>query len=267
MKDIYIVVASVINSSDLVCKHLAPWLLAHLDVAPDGDLPPAQDLRELWVALGAEPELVEVLAEELRLSWKDGRLLVASPCNDDGNLYGRVASALLALWRFKLSTASRWITVGVSCRSLVVALLTGFDSLVQHIRADPTASDFHIHGYARLGNTGKEFLAMAAIVPYVPDAYLTELIRDSRVPMQLEYLRECLLEEMAFWGALADTVLASVASVCGWSSQQLRGRVLRAGHVAIALITARTFWEAEKMPWSIATGDVDRNLDHLEASL
>jgi hypothetical protein len=43
MKDIYIVVASVINSSDLVCKHLAPWLLAHLEVAPNGDLPPAQD--------------------------------------------------------------------------------------------------------------------------------------------------------------------------------------------------------------------------------
>ena len=107
---------------------------------------------------------------------------------------------------------------------------------------------------------------MVALVSYVPDAYFTELTKDSRAPMQLEYLRECLLEERTLLGALADTVWASVASVCGWSSQQLRGRVLRAGHVAIAFITARTLWEAEKMPWSIATGDVGRNLDHLEAS-
>jgi hypothetical protein len=91
-------------------------------------------------------------------------------------------------------------------------------------------------------------------------------MKDSRVPMQLEYLRECLLEEMTFLGALADAVLASVARVYGWSSQQLRGRVLRAGHVAIAFITARTVWEAEKMPWPNATGDVGRSLDHLEAS-
>ena len=49
--------------------------------------------------------------------------------------------------------------VGVDC---IIALLTGFESLVERIRAEPKSSNYHIGGFERLGEQGRRFLASAA---------------------------------------------------------------------------------------------------------
>ena len=88
----------------------------------------------------------------------------------------------MGLWEFKQFTFSRLATVGTSCRAVAVALLSGFDSLVATVRADPRASDFYIHGYSKLTQLAKHFVVCAALVSYPSEAFMLELASDSRVP-------------------------------------------------------------------------------------
>jgi len=57
MEDVYIVVASVRNSYGLIHSYLGKYLDACLAFVPDGECPMAEDLQELWTALGLEPVL------------------------------------------------------------------------------------------------------------------------------------------------------------------------------------------------------------------
>ena len=52
---------------------------------------------------------------------------------------GALLSARMIAWQFKKWTESRWLTVGTSSRTMVVALLTGIDSMVEYLGRDHTA--------------------------------------------------------------------------------------------------------------------------------
>ena len=47
-----------------------------------------------------------------------------------------LSSVLAALWRFRQFTESRWLTVGTSCRTMVIAVLSGLDSFWKHLKED-----------------------------------------------------------------------------------------------------------------------------------
>jgi len=198
MKDVYIIISSVMNSYDLVHGHLAAWLNEHMHFVPADALPHSDQLFSLWTALGVEPELADVLSSDLRLRWEGGRLDVAEVCSAGDNVFGNVAEALFGLWKFKTFSTSRWVSVGTSCRSFVAALLTGFDSLVRRIRADPKASDFFLHGYSEMREAARQFMATAGLVSYVPEGFLLDLMGDSRVCMRVEALRDALREDISF---------------------------------------------------------------------
>eukprot|EP00974_Lingulodinium_polyedra_P048550 4662391-Lingulodinium_polyedra.AAC.1 len=57
---------------------------------------------------------------------------------------------MLAVFRFKKFTNSRWCTVRDSCRSLVAALALGLSGLVKMARANPKTSEYYIHGFSQL---------------------------------------------------------------------------------------------------------------------
>lgn len=52
------------------------------------------------------------------------------------DLIESIATTLLAVWRFRKFTESRWLTVGTSCRTLVAAVILGFDDLFREIQQD-----------------------------------------------------------------------------------------------------------------------------------
>ena len=263
MEDIYIVVASVRNSYDLVYSRLGKWLDAHLVFVPDEGCPSADELQDLWTVLGLEPDLVEALCS-LRLHWAGGKLNVAASCTSNEGLVEDLSAVLLGIWKFRQFTTSRWVTVGCSCRSLLGALLTGFDSLVELIRADPNASDFHINGYGRLGPRGKRFVAMAALVSYVPEACLLQLLEDDRLPLQLGHLKATMVEELQFLANIKPRIWQALGDACGMAPLVLRSEVLMAGHIAFAFVHKRALSEAGKLPWSLGVGDIRQNLAELK---
>eukprot|EP00971_Amphidinium_carterae_P312717 6215304-Amphidinium_carterae.1 len=57
-----------------------------------------------------------------------------------------LSDCLLSLWRFPSYCGSRWCTQGSACRCLVQGLLTGFDSLVRHMRQSGKLSDYDANG-------------------------------------------------------------------------------------------------------------------------
>jgi hypothetical protein len=263
MKGLYIVVESVRNSYGQLLSYLGNWLVRSLQFVPDENLPPIEDRTILWTALGLDPTLVEVLACQLRLQWKGGRLQVSANCLNLPDVMETLSSALLGVWHFKKFSDSRWVTVGCSCRTLVASFLTGLESLVAFIREAPASSDFHISGFARLCPDMKKFCAAASLASYVTDAFLSEMMDDPRLPMRLAFLKQCVLEEQQWLDGLPSQVWEPIAEVVGCAAPELRADTIAAGHISVAFLHARVFSEAEKHPWSLACGDIPANLEEL----
>ena len=86
-------------------QYLGNWVVRSLQFVPDENLPPVEDRTILWTALGLDPTLVEVLACQLRLQWKGGRLQVAASCLNLPDVMETVSSALLGVWHFQRDSA------------------------------------------------------------------------------------------------------------------------------------------------------------------
>ena len=81
--------------------------------------------RKLWTCLGLEMETVDVLASTLQLQYHGGRPWVSEQLQGALDLDDRVTTVLLSAWHVVTFSDSRWLTIGTSSRSLVIALLTG----------------------------------------------------------------------------------------------------------------------------------------------
>ena len=151
LKDVHIVIESLRNSYDLLVVHLGNWIITSLSFE-DWDF---QHQRELWTLLGLEPDRVDEFVA-LQLRFHGGRLKVAASYRDSPNLLESISTCLLHAWRFRKFTTSRWITVGDSCKTMVIALLTGVESLVRAVRRHPKTSDYYIHGFGRINEDIKK---------------------------------------------------------------------------------------------------------------
>eukprot|EP00974_Lingulodinium_polyedra_P054694 5261044-Lingulodinium_polyedra.AAC.1 len=99
-----------------------------------------------------------MLASELELEFQEGRILITEEKRDDPNLISTIQTTLQAAWKFQKFTESRWLTVGASARSLVVALLTGVMDLVEQIEEDPHAMLWYLGGFKRLVPSRRQFM-------------------------------------------------------------------------------------------------------------
>ena len=258
IKDVHIVVESLRNSYDLLVDHLGKWIIASLSFE-DWEFP---HQRELWTALGLEPARVDEFVD-LQLRFHEGRLKVAASRQDDPNLLESVSTCLLHAWRFRKFTTSRWITAGDTCKSMVLALLTGIESLVRMVRRNPKTSDYYIHGFGRLSEEMKTFMALTAMCSYVSDSFLVAMLEDDRVPVRLAALEEGLMEELEYVANLPMGVYSVVAEACGCSMGTLRSECIAAATISAGFITYKVLRVAHELPWSLCVGDVAKNLDEL----
>ena len=183
LTDVHIVIESLRNSYDLLVVHLGNWIITSLSFE-DWDF---QHQRELWTLLGLEPDRVDEFVA-LQLRFHGGRLKVDASYRDSPNLLESISTCLLHAWRFRKFTTSRWITVGDSCKTMVIALLTGVESLVRAVRRHPNTSDYYIHGFGRVNEDVKKLMALAAISSYISDGFLLSMLEDDRAPMKLASL-------------------------------------------------------------------------------
>ena len=266
-KSVYLVIESLRNAFDLLAMILPSWMASKLAPKEEHELHPEEQLHAVYTALGLDPELVELLACELRLCWRNGELQVKSSALQEQDGPGKVYHAVMSVWKFDTFSTSRWVSVGSSCRSLTAALMLGLDSVVACIRSNPKNSDYYIGGYARLGAEARRFVVIAALASYVPDALLRELMEDSRVPLRMEHLKSSIAQEMSFLSQLGIHVWEALAPVTQSAPQSLRSEVLQAAQTSSAFVEHRVFSAASRLPWKLCTGDIDQNLQELMASI
>ena len=154
--------------------------------------------RFLWQSLDVEHETVDVLAETLQLQYEDGQIQVTQDVSGMPGWVDTITFVLLSAWKFVRFTDSRFLSVGISARTTIAALLLGIDSLVAMIKEDPIASKFYLNGFARLmaEPDRRVFLAQAAFTSRVTDGVLGELLEDARVGIRHDELLLLMCEDM-----------------------------------------------------------------------
>ena len=89
--------------------------------------------------MGIVADLLGVVATVWRLVWANGHMLVSDTFANEEDIYQDIASTMLSLLSLHPFTESRWLTIGRSCRSLVIGLLFGLEDLVQYVLGMPGA--------------------------------------------------------------------------------------------------------------------------------
>lgn len=105
---------------------------------------------------------------------------------------------------------------------------------------------------------------MAALVSYVPEPCMLQLLQDNRLPMHLSHLKSTMVEELQFLSNIRPKVWQALGSACGMAPKALRSEVLTAGHISLAFMEMRAFSEAGKLPWTLGVGDIEQNLAQLK---
>ena len=187
MEAAHLAVESLRKSYDQILVHVGRWVAEHVDFVPARGMEDMCRHRVLWDTLGVEPEIAEAIAFTLQLHWcpVGERLYVCEACQENGaDAVGLITATLLRAWKIVQFSQSRWLTIGVSARTVVVGLLTGLDSLVQHILDTPHESSPFLGGFPRFLPACKRFMVMASVVSRVVDSVLVIIMEDGRVAKQ-----------------------------------------------------------------------------------
>ena len=180
-----------------------------------------------------------------------------------------MSSALVGVWICKPFSDSRWVTMGSSSRTIVAGLLSGLHAMVAFVRQNPVTSDWHIGGPKRLTPPLLKFCVIVSMASYVSDAALSALLEDPRLLRTASDVSDAIDEELHWletresplWDRLAST-LGDHEDATGF---RIRSLCISAGHVSAAFIHHRFLAEVDQLPWRLAIGDQDANLEALKA--
>ena len=150
LRDVYISVEALRQSMNLLVDYVAEWVGKNFDFAPHRSESENRERLQLWLAVGVDEETAGVLAWTLELHFEEGRLKISEEHAGNPELMDLVVTCLHSAGNFVKFTDSRFLTVGISARSVAVAMLLGVHSLVESIQADPVASLFYLNGFDRL---------------------------------------------------------------------------------------------------------------------
>ena len=260
IRKLHIVIEATRNAFGLIHARLKAFVVASLRfVRPREE---RQDVWGFWVSLGVEVTVAESLAD-LDLHWREGQLLVSEAHIDAGGVVERISDCLLYVLRFKKFTDSRWCTVGDSCRSLVASLCLGLQGLAKVTRSDPTASEYHLHGFDNLTPQVIRYAIAASLSANICDAVLVELLADARVALRLEHLQTTMLEELTWLADMSPFSWSVLPGLVDCSAATLRSDTLRSANISAGCIHRKVFRVAQQLPWSLVRGDVRSNLQTL----
>ena len=264
VRDLHICIESLRNSFLMLHSHLRPFL-REANIGFDHEPYNRDHVYEFWVALGVGGDVVETFVD-VNPWFSGGRLWVSGEWEGNEELEENLSRMILYLLKLKRFTESRWCTIGPSCRALVACLACGLEFLVAIARKDPRTSEFYISGFSRLTQQVKQYAVLAALVSYVPDSFLLELMEDDRVASRLAAFEAVMIEELGWLDKLSPLTWQRLAHVAGsdtWPSQEVRTDVLLGGHLACSYITDKVLTVARGMPWCLARGEVDQKLRDL----
>lgn len=262
IQDLHIVIEALRNSFELLLARLPTFLAQHLAFYPEAF--EAETVAGFWRAMGIEAHMVDRLAE-VNPWWSEGFLWVNGNLAQDADVVEKVSFVLMYLCKWRRFCEARWVTIGPCCRPLIWCLCVGLETWVSLTRADPSATDYHLHGFARLSPRIKKCCAVAAIAANVVDAVLVEALVDDRLARRADELRRLMMEEVEWVEGIELFTWDRLASVVGpqQTGVELASAAIHASHVQVAFADQKIFRVLASYPWKLAIGDIDANLDLL----
>ena len=162
-----------------------------------------------------------------------------------------LTSTLLSLWKFPSFCASRWITVGTSCRTFVQGLLTGIGGLFTYMKDKGAITDFDAQPGLRVSDEVIQASVVAGLSAYVSESFSSLAMSDPRLLPQVDALEESVADELQFLERVQPFVWTTLASLSGSRGWVLRDQILRAATASAAHLHRRIFWELSFPPWSM----------------
>eukprot|EP00974_Lingulodinium_polyedra_P017600 1708100-Lingulodinium_polyedra.AAC.1 len=203
---------------------------------------------QLWDALGLKEEVATLLSQVLEVEFLDGRLYISEDCEEINDLVSMIQTTFLSAWKFTKFTESRWLTVGTSARSLVCGFLLGLQDLINEISSDPQHSLFYLNGFKRMVADRRQFMVMAAIVSWVPESVLAELLEDHRVALVYDDLWMALATNMKWLVTLPKHLWVTLASITEVDSSSLQSGCIQGARKAFHFFWRRVLQPASEYP-------------------
>ena len=266
-RDTYIIIESLRNSYALLKGYAMDWVESRICFVPVMQMDEIAMRRDVWQALDVEMETVEVLSEHLQLRFEGGQLLIREGCQalPHFELLDIIETALFAVFKFKKWSESRWLTAGGAARTMIASMLCGLEDLIAYIREHEKNRKWYINGFARLKGDRKVFFAKCALISKVTDGFLAEVIEDNRVALHAERLWGTLAEDLHVLVMTPDHMWATVASIAGTTTEELRSACIAGGHITYGFVQRRVLGPAHELPWTLVRGDIEANLAELRS--
>ena len=199
----------------LLVTHVLQFIAEHVEF--DEDDFDEEACRRFWSVLGVSVELLPCIVEANPV-WKDAKLVVSERIKTTGCWVEKLSFLMFALFNFKKFTESRWLQQGPSNRNLSCALAVGLEQVVHITRADPTCSDYYLHGFSHCTVPVRKHAIICGLVAYVCEAVQSLLMVDDRVVRNIGQLEEALSTEMEFIHDIEMHVWERLNSIIGpWS--------------------------------------------------
>ena len=193
--------------------------------------------------------------------------MVGAQLEDAEHSITLVAWLLLKVLRWQRFTQSRFLSLGSSCRGLVASLAVGLEGLVSLTRADPRATDFHLHGFTHLTNQCRVLAVVCALASYPAETGLQEILSDDRLASFQESFWKGMLEELQWLQELPSSVWSILVCTLGLPQDavSLRSLCVTASMTSLGYVHAELMQVLHSDPWRWCSGSLDKNLQELRA--
>eukprot|EP00971_Amphidinium_carterae_P327956 6459574-Amphidinium_carterae.4 len=246
---------------------LRAWLTEVLVGDSESQCHDGATLRTYYAALGVESSLLEAISDDMRLFWDErtSKLHVRDSFLSAPHALETLSQTLHTIWHFPAFCASRWLTVGTSCRVYLVGLSTGYRHLFGKLRKSGEVGDYEGTPGEHLGRAENLFACVLGLVSWIIESFMQHVMQDARVFCNVPDLEALLLEEASFVEELDSGVWDKLALLTCLAPMKLRDVVLRGSHVALAYVYRKVIDELMRAPFSLAVGDLSQNIRELAA--
>eukprot|EP00974_Lingulodinium_polyedra_P130387 11213633-Lingulodinium_polyedra.AAC.1 len=267
LSNLWTVFASLRNSASQLADCLGAWVASHVLFVDPGSLPHPSVSAPVWCALGLSADKLDEVANEWRLLWDDGHLLISWEYANDGEVYDKVCDLLIDSLHIHKFSTSRWLTVGRACRSLCLALALGLESWVADT-LKVLVSDWHLKGFRKVQEPGvKSFALVVGMAAHVADSVLELMLSDPRGCLHCDAWADAARDEVLWLASWRPQLWAHLTAWtmggAGFSPRVLMDRVLQAALTMEAFMQDGVFHKVKEYPWCLAKGDVEANLAEL----
>jgi len=240
-------------------KYSGDWLAARIGYE-DWDMPSA---RKFWTTLGLRPFIVDEMVElQMRWNENDQRLYVAEKFRADDGVAGRVASVLLAVWRFRPFKGGRWGRLEEASKTVVACEAIGMDDLVTFIKGKPDVSEWYMGRYGLHDHGLHRFFRKVAGSAHVSGNVLRAVMEDDRLPKLLPQLLDGMDDDIEEVISRPPKVWELMAQKWYDNPEELRQECIDLA-VAQASFMAWRYRSAGEAPWDMVNKDWSVYLDEL----